>query len=146
MEPTSAASLYQIGVRSTSLIPAAPSRSTVPRWATVAQRLGDRLGRSDRLDHVGEATHQHDVGLAADDPRPDEVGQLLEMAIVGFGPHHVIRPAQGRRRSLMGVPGQHRHRGTREEPLERSHRGQADDAGADHQHGIAVGGSGAQRP
>ena len=34
MEPTSAASLYQIGVRSTSLIPAAPSRRTVPRWAT----------------------------------------------------------------------------------------------------------------
>ena len=34
MEPTNAASLYQIGVRSTSLIPAAPSSSTLPRWAT----------------------------------------------------------------------------------------------------------------
>ena len=34
MEPTSAASLYQTGVRSTSLIPAAPSKSTVPRCAT----------------------------------------------------------------------------------------------------------------
>ena len=53
----------------------------MPRWATASQGLGDRLRRAHRLDHVGEAAHQHDVGLAPDHPGADQGGQLLEVGV-----------------------------------------------------------------
>ena len=145
IEPTRAASLYQIG-RQVDLADA--GRAEQEHGAPVGhgpQRLGDRLRRPDRLDHVGEAAHQHHVGLAADDPGADQVGQLLEVAVVGARSSPRGRHRRRGRFGLMGVSGQHGHRAPGEEALEGGHRGQPDDPGADHQHRVTVGGRGAQQ-
>ena len=98
MEPTSAASLYQIG-RQVDL--ADTRRAEQEHGAPVrhgAQRLGDRLGRTDRLDDVGEAAHQHLTSVLRRPPaRPTRPASSSKCAVVGVAEHDVVRAAAPRR-------------------------------------------------
>ena len=65
----------------------------MPRCATARSASVTDPGDPDRLDHVGEAAHQHLVPLAADDAGAAQRRQLLPVPVVGVGEHDVVGPA-----------------------------------------------------
>ena len=102
------------------------------------QRFGDGSGRTDGVDDERKSTHEHHVGLPADDPGADQAPQFLEMGVSGVAANDVISATGGGRPGLVVVPGDHGHGAAGIEPLEGRHRGQPDDPGTDDKHGIAV--------
>ena len=108
------------------------------------QCFGDCSGSTDGFDDQRESTHEHDVGLPADDAGADDLPQLFEIPLSGVAADDMVSATRQRRLGLMIVTGDHGHGTAGIKAFDRRHGGQPDDAGTDHEDGIAIVSAGSQ--